>query len=170
MLNLTKIKSIDFDDIKRRIVKVLRKGNSDIQTSIECGPFGVDSGPLKDMIAVYGPTEEKGKTVIIGYLNKNQKADVGQLRLYSTKTDGTEMFYVWLKNNDDGIGNLELGGTVDNAVRYQKLDDGLQQFKNLIQTELGKIQIGIAAGGGSYTPGTLTADISAAKIEEIKTL
>lgn len=166
MITLTKIVSTSIDNINRRIVKFLRFGKSDVQTSFESMPYGIDSNPVKDLIAIYAPTSEKGKTVIIGYINKNQLADVGEIRLFSTDTDGAEKFYVFLKND----GTIEIGGTVDNAVRYQKLDDGLQNFKTQIQTELGKIQTGIIAGGGAYTPATLSLNISNAKIDEVKTL
>lgn len=169
MISLSKVISAEIDSAKRRIVKLLRLGKSDTQTCIEASPYGIDSNPIKDKIAVYAATGEKGKTVLIGYLNTNQKAETGQTRLFSTDKDGNETFYVWLKNNESGIGNLELGGTDDNAVRFQKLDDAVQDFKNLLQIELAKIQVGIAAGGGSYSPGTLTINLAPAKIEEITT-
>lgn len=166
MLNITKILSTELDDVKRRLIKVLRKGKSDVQTPFEASPFGIDSNPLKDMIAVYGATEEKGKSVIIGYIDKKKVAATGETRLFSTDDEGNLKFYLWLKND----GTMQIGGTSDNAVRYQKLDDGLQQFKDDIQAQLALIATGIAAAGGSYSPGVLNVDISQSKIEEVKTL
>ena len=59
-----------------------------MQTSIEAMPYGVDSNPIKDMVAVYSETTGKGETVIIGYLNKNLKAEVGEFRTFSTDSNG----------------------------------------------------------------------------------
>jgi hypothetical protein len=165
MLNITKVISTSFDDLQRRIIKVLRKGKSDVQTPMESAPFGIDSNPIKDMIAVYGQTEEKGKTVIIGYIDKNKLAASGETRLYSTDNNGNLKTYVWLKND----GTMEIGGNTKHMVRYEELNTALQNFKTLMQTELGKIQTGIIAGGGSYTPSSLTIDLSPAKIDNIKT-
>jgi len=64
---------------------------------------------------------------------------------------------------------LQLLGDADNAVRFAPLDSNLQSLVSSIQCELVKIATGIAAAGGSYTPGTLSLDIDAAKIDEIKT-
>ena len=65
---------------------------------------------------------------------------------------------------------LELMGNSDNAVRYSPLDTELQLFKDAIQGELTKIQTAITGLGGVYVPGTLSLDISGAKIDEIKTI
>lgn len=118
------------------------------------------------MVAVYSETAEKGKDVIVGYLNKNQLADVGESRMYATDANGNLKLYVWLKAD----GTMELGGTADNAVRYQKLSDATTAYQNKVITELGKISAAIALLGGSYTVGDVSFDISQAKINEIKTL
>jgi len=175
MLNITKILSTDFDDIKRRIVKVLRKGNSDVQTSMEATPFGIDSNPLKDMIAIYGPTEEKGKTVIIGYVQKDKLAEIGETRLFSTDADGAEQFFIWLKND----GTAEIGGTDYHMVRYEKMEEAFNELKSdfnqLVSIFNSHTHVGVIAGfavsGVSTTTGTSsTADITPAKIDEIKCL
>jgi hypothetical protein len=175
MLNITKIISTSFDDIQRRLVKVLRKGNKDIQTPLEASPFGIDSNPLKDMIAVYGPTEEKGKTVIIGYIDKNKLADIGETRLYSTDSDGNLKFYTWLKND----GTMEIGGNTKHMVRYEELETAFNQLKADFNAHITKynahIHLGVIAGFATSGIPTVTdtassADISPAKIDEIKTL
>lgn len=165
MLSTSKLNSTSFDDLKRRVVKLLRFGKNDVQSPIEAAPYGHDSNPIKDMIAIYGTTQRQGDTVVIGYINVNQLAEVGENRLYSTNANGDLQTYVWLKNN----GDILLGGDADNAVRYSPLSNELTAFKNLIQTELGKIQTAIVGVGGVYTPGTLTLDISQAKTDKIKT-
>lgn len=174
-MNFVKVDSFSIDSVMRRVVKFLRLGKSDTQTSFEVGPFGVDGAPLKDWIAVYAPTGEKGKTVIIGYINKNQKAAAGEVRLYSVDSEGEEKFYTWLKAN----GTMELGGTDDNAVRYSKLEEAFNElktdFNTLVNTYNGHTHTGVTPGPGSTgtTPAagtTSNADITPAKIDEIKTL
>lgn len=165
-MNLTTVISTEIDNLTRRLVKVLRIGRSDVRTPFEAVPYGIDSNPIKDMVAVYSETAEKGKDVIVGYLNKNQLADVGESRMYATDANGNLKLYVWLKAD----GTMELGGTADNAVRYQKLSDATTAYQNKVITELGKISAAIALLGGSYTVGDVSFDISQAKINEIKTL
>lgn len=165
-MNLVKVLSTEFDNFQRRVIKFLRYGKSDIQTAQEITPFGIDSNPLKDMIAVYGQTGENGKTVILGYVNKNQIAEIGETRIFSQTENGADSFYIHLKNDE----TLEIGGTAHNLVRYTPLNTALQQQVNAINVELGKIAAGIATGGGAYTPQPISLNISDAKIEEIKTL
>ena len=165
-MNLTRVISTAFDSVLRRIVKVRRYGKDDTQTAIEGSPYGTDSNPIAGMIAIYAPTSDKGKKVIIGYVNISQLAAVGEHRIFSTDTDGELKFYVWLKND----GTCQMGGTAHNLVRYTPLNQGLQDLKTALQAELFAIAAGIATGGGSYTPGTLTVDIAGSKIDEIKTL
>lgn len=165
-MNLVRVISTVLDTIKRRIIKVRVLGLDDIQTCFESAPYGNDSNPIKDMQAVYAKTGDRGKTIIIGYINKNQLADIGENRMYATDSDGNLKFFIWLKND----GTCQLGGDGHNAVRYTPLNTGLQQLVDALQVQLGLIATGIAAGGGSYTPGTLTLDITDSRIDEIKTL
>jgi hypothetical protein len=166
MLYLVKIDSFSFDSFKKRIMKFLRLSKKDVQTAVEVGPYGFDSGAIKGMVAVYSKTIVDGKTVILGYWNKEQLAGIGELRLYGTNANGDLKCWTWLKND----GTYEVLGNGDNMVRYKPLDDSLQSFKNAISVELGKIATGIAGAGGSYTPGALSIDTSDAKIDRIKTI
>ncbi len=165
-MNITKVISTSLDSVKRRITKVLKHGKNNVVTGLESAPYGIDSNPIADMRAIYSITEDTGKKVIIGYINKNQLASVGENRIYSTDSDGALKFFIWLKND----GTCELGGDTDNAVRYSPLNTGLQQLVSDLQAQLTLIATGIAGGGGSYTPGTLSLDITDSKIDEIKTL
>lgn len=166
-MQLVQILSTAFDDLKRRIPKFKRFGNSDVQTSFEASPYGIDSNPIKGMVAVYSETSEKGKTVVVGYLNKNQLAKPGETRLYSTNDSGELKIYCWLK--DDGT--IEFGGNTDNLIRYEKLNIALQAQVDLLNTELAKIAVVLnTLSPGSYTLTPIELDISTAKIEELKTL
>lgn len=149
-----------------RIAKVLRLGDDDVQTAQDAAPWGIDGNPLPDTLAVYAETLDKGAPVIVGYINEEQLAGVGELRTYATDSEGNVVTHVWLKND----GTMELGGNVDNAVRYGPLNDELQNLITFLNQQLALIASGISAGGGSYSPGTAQLDISGAKINEIKTL
>lgn len=164
-MNLVKTISTELDILARRLVKVLRYGRSDVQTPVQAGPYGTDSNPIEGMVAVYAETREKGKNVIVGYLNRNQAAAPGEYRVFSTDENGAVKTFIWLKA--DGI--MQLAGNADNAVRFAPMNTGLQNFKDAIQAELTKIATGISGAGGSYTPGTLDVDVSGAKIDKIKT-
>jgi hypothetical protein len=161
-MNLVSVLSTSVDSLKRTVVKFIRMGRDDVRTSLQGAPYGIDHNPIKDMIAIYGETSKNGQTVIVGYINQNAKAGVGELRLFSTDASGTEKMYVWLKAN----GTLELGGSADNVVKYAALNSALAALQTQIQTELGKIAI---ATSGAYVPGVLNINISASKVAQLKT-
>lgn len=178
-MNFVKVISVELDSLQRRVVKVLRMGKGDIQTSDQVAPHGIDSYPVKDMTAIYAQTEQKGETVIIGYLNKNMLAAIGETRMYSTDADGGLKTFVWLKND----GTIELGGSAKNLVRFQELKTGFDQLKtdlNDMKTKWNAFTAAYVPGGPALvgTPPTLagqnspasTASIDSAKIDEIKTL
>jgi hypothetical protein len=166
MANIVKVLSTFFDKLNRREIKVLRYGKSDVQTALETSPYGIDSNPIEGMMAIYAETNEKGKTVIVGYLNKNQLSESGEIRLYSTDDQGELKTYLWLKKD----GNIELGGNSDNLVRYSPLDSALKNLALSINQQLTLIASGITTAGGAYTPQQIDIDIADAKIDEIKTL
>ena len=72
MIKLATVISAILGKQDKRDVKVNVMGTGDTQTAIQANPFGVDSNPISDLIAVYAQTGEMGATVLIGYLNKNQ--------------------------------------------------------------------------------------------------
>lgn len=179
-MNFVKIDSTLVDNLTRRVVKFLRLGLRDVQTSLQAGPYGSDTNPIANMVAVYAPTDERGKTVILGYINKNQLAQPGEHRIFSTNEDGELQTYLWLKND----GNMAIGGDADNMVRFSELKTGFDQLKtdlnDLIQkynshTHLLTIVPTVGTATGTAAP-TITqdtpsnADIDGAKIDEIKTL
>ncbi len=162
MISLSKILSVAVKG-GSRILKVWQFG---AKTADEAAPFGDDSSPLKDMVAVYADTGEIGEPVIIGYLNQKQLAASGEKRLYSLKPNGDLSFYTWLKND----GTMELGGKNDNLVRFMPLSSGLTSHNTQVVAELNKIAVAIGALGGSYAPGSVNMNINQSKINEIKTL
>jgi len=174
-MDLVKTISSRIDDLNRRVVQFLRKGLYDVQTSQEVAPYGIDSCPVKDLVAVYGPTSESGKTVILGYFNRQQLAAAGETRLFSTNAQGELQFYAWLKAD----GTMEIGGNSKNMVRYQELETAFNELKDDFNTLVSTFNAhthtgvtpGVGSSGSTATPGTSSAaDISPAKIDEIKTL
>jgi len=161
MITLSRVK-----EATSEFIKVLRYGKSDVQTIEPVLPSGVDSKPLKDDLSVHSKTNDRSDPICLGYIWKSELTQPGEIRIFARGTDGSEKLFLYLKND----GTCEFGGNADNLIRYKKLDDELQSFKTKINTELGKIATGIAAGGGSYTPILTTINISAAKITEIKCL
>ncbi len=177
-MNLTKVISTSFDSLNRLKVKFLRMGKSDVQECLEVSPYGTDSNPVKDMVAIYTPTGENGKNAIIGYINKNRLAEIGENRIFSTDSDGVLSTYIWLKND----GTMEIGGDADFMVRYSVLEtafNDLQGTVNDLISAFNSHMHATAATGPPSIPTPIpssipaipsTADISGAKIDEIKTL
>lgn len=167
MVTLVKVLNSEVDKVRRRVVKFLRFGKADYQTSLQVAPYGVDANPIKDMVAIYLETAEKGRTIIIGYINKNQLADIGEHRLFSTDANGVLKTYLWLKND----GTMEIGGGTDHLVRYSKLEEAFNELKD----KFNQFATAYVPGSPSTTglPASVqpsTADITQCKIEEIKTM
>tara|TARA_R110000822_G_scaffold123489_3_gene257905 strand:+ start:15592 stop:16080 length:489 start_codon:yes stop_codon:yes gene_type:complete len=162
MISLAQVKSAVISS-GRRILKVFEFG---AKTAVQSGPFGDDSSPLKDMVAIFGKTSNLEEPVILGYINKNQLAQPGEKRIFSLKPDGSLSIDIFLKTD----GTLEIGGNVDNMIRYGPLNTALQSHNAAINMELGKIAAAISTLGGTYLPDTISTDISASKIDQVKTL
>ena len=163
-----------------RLVKVLRYGDDDIQEKAQITAFGIDSHPVKDMSAIYARTAVRGDEVIIGYLNTNAIAELGETRIFSTDSDGAEVFALHLKND----GSAEFGGDSRHMVRYEEMETAFNQLKSdfnaLVTAYNSHVHITTATVGPSPVPGIISptasasspssADISGAKINEIRTL
>lgn len=162
MISTSKIKGF-FIEKGFRILKALQHG---AKTADECSPFGLDSNPINDSVAIFCQTETSSEPVIIGYIQKNRIAEPGEMRLYSVDEQGNQKNYIWLKKD----GNIEVGGNADNLVRYSKLDLGLQNEATLINTELGKIAAVLnSLAPGSYIPTPVIINISQSKCDKVKT-
>ena len=171
---MVKISSIISSSLKsgRRILKILGLGKEDIQTSYESMPYGIDSSPIKDMIAIQMESSERGKTVVVGYINTKQVAAVGELKIYATDSQGVEQGSVHLKNTGEVVASgttIQLNGDIDNVVKFIPLDAGLQSEVALINVELAKIAAAInAIIPGSYIPTPVTVNIASSKVATVK--
>ena len=178
MNKIVKIISTKIDDRNRRLIKTLGFGNDDVQETQNVSSFGDDSNPVRDLIAVYAPTTDIGNPVIIGYINQNQIAKVGEKRIFSTDSEGNVVFAIHLKND----GTAEVGGNTDNLVRYSKLKQEFDVLNDKVNSLIAKYNthlhpfVGLAIGVtgatavSTSTETPSTADMSSAKIDEIKTL
>lgn len=160
MISISKI-SNSFKQGKYRLFKVFQFG---AKTADECSPFGFDGNPLEDMDAIFAETSSGGEPVIIGYIQTQRLANLGESRLFSLKEDGTLSTYIWLRNNNI----IEFGGNDENLVKFSKLQEELTKLQNDINGELVKIASGITTAGGSYVPAQIQIDINESKTELIK--
>lgn len=136
-----------------RFVKFLRFGRGDYQTAMNVTPYGVDSNPIKDMIAVYGQTSEKGDTVVLGYINKSSVAQPGENRIFSTNAQGQVQASIYLKA--DGVivitGNsIEFLGSEKTLAKFQELKEGFDQLKSDLNDHIQNWNTFAVA----YTPGS----------------
>lgn len=178
-MDLVKIISNEIDNLQRRVMKFTRYGRDDVQTSINAMAFGLDSAAPKDLIAVYSQTNEKGKTVILGYLNTKQVVTNGETRIYSTDSEGNDISFDIVLRTDD---TAEIGGDTDNMVRYSVLKAEYDKTKDTLDTILNILNGAPIPEPGNGAPSALqqalagalvgkqTGDISGSKIDEIKTI
>lgn len=158
MVLFSKFKSIE-NNIGKRLLKLLTIGGA--MTAKESMPFGVDGNPLENMTAIYSNTSNASERVVIGYINTNQLAAQGEIRIYSTNPSKLNEVssYVWCKANNQ----LELNGNAFTAVRYENLNTGLQNQATAINAELTKIQAAISGLGGTYAKQDVIVNITNAK-------
>jgi len=173
-MNIVKVISTRITSEIRQI-KFLRMGKSDVQETEQIAPHGIDSNPVENMIAIYSPTLQQGEPVILGYINKNQIADVGETRIFSTDEKGELKTFIHLLND----GTMEIGGNGDFMARFNELKSGFDElrgdFNSHVQNYNTHVHPGVTPGPSAtaITPSISTpsaASIDAAKIDEIKTI
>jgi hypothetical protein len=167
----------------RRVVQVLKAGKFGTATGNEVSPAGIDSSQYagESVRAVYSETTITGSNIVIGYINNGKLSQPGETRIYSNSTSGTLITYIWL-HNAAGAGQIEIGGTADNAVGYNQLETQFNilngKFNDLVTAF--NTHMHATAGTGPPVPPTpvpmvipallSTANIVLAKKTEIKTL
>jgi hypothetical protein len=132
----------------------------------EYAPWGVDSCPLPNTEALYFYTTNRNRQAIAGYRNNKQATTAGETRIYGTDTSGNVVCNIWIRNDS----NILIGTSTTPSdyahhfVRYEDLNTHLQSYITDLNTQIG---IGVASGGGSYTPPTSPLDISSSKVQNI---
>lgn len=164
MISLSRLKEMAIEG-GRRVAKVVQFGT---KTADVISSFGDDSNPLPETIAIYANTSEVGDDIIIGYLNANQIAEIGEKRIFSLRDDGTLSFSIHLKND----GTCEIGGDTDFAVRYSELETAFNELKGKVNDLIQNYNTHSHAANGGAPPASpatpSSADITTAKIDEIK--
>ena len=160
MITLSKFKEASIEAGKR-FLKVLQFG---AKTAKESYPFGFDSAPLEDYTAIYADTSNKGESVIIGYINRNQVAKLGEARMYALGSSGELLGYVYARDN----GVTEINGGEFSAVRFQNLKNAIYDKDQDINIELQKIAVAIVSLGGSYTPGSIFTNLDSSESSTVK--
>lgn len=143
---------------QRLMLQVQMSDPDDIQT-VEYVPLpGMDSNPIngsKVFILAVGP----GYLIALGADDGvDPTSDTGENFQYSVDDSGAVQSVLKLLKS----GIIEVNGNADFAVRFDALDTALQSLVTAVNSALaGKLD-----GGG--TPGSLTLDISGAKVDEVK--
>lgn len=161
-ITFSKVKSATIDQGKR-FLKVLGIGGS-AYTAKECAPFGFDSMPPENHTAIYAETSNKSEAVILGYINKNQLASVGEARMYSVGEDGATIAYISCRSG----GNVEINGNQYTAVRFSPLKTAIDAKDDLIDIELQKISVALAGLGVTYTPVPITTNFANVESQKVK--
>ena len=173
MVKFTRVND-SFTEKTKRFIKVLGFGKNDVQTPDQIAPFGIDSNPVKGMLAVQIESSVIGESVVMGYIHKDVIAAKGETHIFSTDEDGVEQFRIKLRDN----GTVEIGGDADNAVRYSKMAERVDELKGdlndlkqvfaswIVTPQDGGLALKTALATYFATP--IAKQISAAKIDEIK--
>ncbi len=186
MNSIIRVISTSYDNLKRLVVKTQlfgKPGSGFAATPLEISPHGIDSRPVEDARGMYTTTATIGRSYILGYVNANRKAEVGESRYYSTNDAGDFKFNIWLRA--DGValmGDSEVPGDYTNyAVFYNETKSENDKMKATLNDFIQKWNAFVVAyiPGSPTTPGspptlassTVTAnnsDFSLIKNDKIK--
>jgi hypothetical protein len=187
-MKLLSVLSTALDSLGRLIPKA-GNGKSDTRTAKLYGPYGFESNPIKGVVILYSRTEVDGKEAFVACLNKNCVTESGESRIFSTDTNGTLKYNIWLKadgtvlmgtsNNPDAYTNF--------AVKFNELKTEFNALKQTVNdlitkynshTQIVNVVTTCPAGAGtgtgtasapSVTQNPNTSNIDNAKNEKIKT-
>jgi len=139
------------------LLQVRLRDAKDIQTIELMNPAGDDSIPVNGSKVAILQVSSSYKIAIAQNDNITPIVGAGEKMIYSQAGDVIKAFTKWL---DTGI--IEINGNNDFAVRFNALQSAINTFIGLLNTALStKLD-----GGGAA--GTLTLDISSAKVDEVK--
>jgi len=156
-MNIVKVISTAYDNLKRLKVKIILFGKPDNGFSVEpleVSPHGIDSRPIPDARAMYTTTATVGRSYVFGYVNANRKAEVGESRIYAVDTQGNLKFNIWLRADGTLLqGTSEIPAEYTNfAVLYNETKQENDKLKSTLNTLIQKWNAFVAA----YVPGSPT--------------
>jgi len=151
------------DSVLSALIEIYKGDNANVRIF---NPPGIDSRPID---GDYGFAIESGSTEggkdLVGFLDSNNIpiSDKGEVRIYSRDSGGNIVALIHVKK--DGI--IEINGNADFAVRFSELETAFNQLKSDHDTHQ---HSGVDTGSGTSGPPVSgsTADISGAKVEEVK--
>lgn len=139
------------------LLQVRLRDDKDIQTIEYMTPPGDDSIPPNGAKVIILQVSPSYKVAIANRDKITPTVGAGEKMIYSQASDAVAAF---IKLLNTGI--IELNGNSDFAVRFNALQSAINTFIGLLNTALStKLD-----GGGAA--GTLTLDISSAKVNEVK--
>jgi hypothetical protein len=149
------------------VAKVLRLGQSDVQSGFVSAPFGYDGNPTKGYRAIFSDTGNAGEPVILNFISRKNKAQIGEVRLHSEASNGDEKAYIYLRAD----GKFELLGNANFSVKFNELETAFNKLKKSFNDFASVYTPGSPSTLG--TPPSISqcdADISNAKNENILTI
>lgn len=149
MIAIRRITQSSYNKLKQLVYTVISARGT--FTAEEYGPYGMDSRAPEDNAVLYDNTERDGDEVIIGVLNKDRKAEIGEVRLFCTDENGAFKFNVWLRA--DGtlfIGDSDQPSSFTNfAVKYNEALAEINKLKTTVDDVVQKWN----AFATAYVPG-----------------
>lgn len=139
------------------LLQVRLTNQDDIQTIQYINPAGEDSNPAIGSQVIILELGAAFRIAVAVVDKIEPQMDSGEKKIYSQENDAIKAFIDLLAS-----GIINLNGNADFAVRFNALETAIQQLVTDINTALaGKLD-------GAGSAGTLTVDISSAKVEEVK--
>lgn len=143
-MNIVKTISTSLNNVLQRLIKITRYGNADVQTSQQVSPFGVDSNPVKDTAAAYSTTDVLGKTIVLGYLQKNMKSADGEIRIFSIGGEGEQITQIWLDNAGNIYLEVNKGIKTNNLVRFNEMLTAFSQLQTEVNAAIAVMNANVA--------------------------
>lgn len=145
-----------------RTITATMFGPADVKATAEAAPFGYDGSPIAGLNGLYLKTTNRSRAFFIGFINTNQKAQPGEVRIYATDARGNEVVKTWLHNS----GDLEIGGTSsvvnpNHLTQWEALKTALDNYFTVLNAN---VNTGITGLGGLYvTPPPIVLEPAKAK-------
>lgn len=154
----------------RRFVKYIAMGRDDVKEHRAAAPWGDESVPVKDAVAIWANTSVSGEAVVIGYINTSALDDLnpGERRIFSTDDSGAVQVYA--RFTDDG--KIQLNGAADNLIRYSEMRSAFNEMRSDLNNLITLYNTHVHPAVGAPTASTATpstADMTSSKIDELQT-
>jgi len=163
-------------EVTSGFIKALVLGKRDARTGPQVSPAGIQSKPVKEDMAVYAKTTNSTEPIFLGYVQKTNETNEGEIKVLSYDSEGAESFVIYIRND----GTCEFGGDADNMVRYSELKKEYDKTRAVLDAILTTLATPVNEPGNGapsvfqaamiLAVGALTTgDISGSKIDNIKT-